>query len=75
MLLLSYREIQIIRLISFGYTAKEIARKLNIGYRTVEKYAQNIRKKLKARNMTHAVFLAVHGGLITVQNAQQMVVN
>ena len=65
MLILSYREIQIIEFTSTGLTAKEIARKLNIGYRTVEKYSQNIRKKLNARNMTHAVFLAIEGGAVS----------
>ena len=71
MLLLTYRETQIMRYTSYGYTAKEIARKLNIGYRTVEKYAQNIRRKLNARNMTHAVFLALHNGVITTTGTQQ----
>ena len=64
MLALSYREIQILRYISYGFTAKEIARKLDLGYRTVEKYARNVRRKLDARNMSHAVFLALRYDII-----------
>ena len=59
MKLLSQREVDIIRHAAQGFTAKEIAKLTGLEYRTVESYVITIRKKLSARNITHAVFLAI----------------
>ncbi len=47
---LSPREIDCVELILQGKTAKEIARHLNLSYRTVEFYLNNLRQKTGSRN-------------------------
>jgi DNA-binding NarL/FixJ family response regulator len=61
---LSYREIEIMNHIACGFTAKEIARKTGLEHRTVEIYMSNIRKKLSAKNVAHAVYIACQTSLI-----------
>ena len=47
---LSWREIEIVRLIRDGLSSKEIASRLNITVRTAEVHRHNILKKLKLKN-------------------------
>jgi len=47
---LSFREMEIIKLIKEGLTSKEISNRLNIAVRTVQVHRQNILKKLKLKN-------------------------
>ena len=47
---LSFREIEIVKLIKEGLSSKEISAKLNISTRTVEVHRHNILKKLKLKN-------------------------
>jgi DNA-binding NarL/FixJ family response regulator len=47
-----------------GYTSKKIAKALPLDDRTIEKYIANAKKKLNARNITHAVKKAFSLGLI-----------
>jgi len=61
---LSFREIQVISYTAKGLTAKEIARALNLEHRTVEVYVSNIRKKLSAKNIAHAVYIAIQKNII-----------
>lgn len=53
---LSSRETEIIDLISWGFSDKEIALKLFISPRTVQTHVTRIVLKLDARNRTNAVF-------------------
>lgn len=55
MMKLSKRELEILELISFGYSDKEIACNLNISARTVQTHVTRIVIKLGARNRTNAV--------------------
>nr|YP_009332624.1 hypothetical chloroplast protein 29 [Membranoptera weeksiae]AHZ94638.1 hypothetical chloroplast protein 29 [Membranoptera weeksiae] len=55
--LLTYREKTILELILKGYMNKEIALKLNIGLRNVEKYVSRLLSKTKSRNRTELVQL------------------
>lgn len=55
--LLTYREKTILELILKGYMNKEIALKLNIGLRNVEKYVSRLLNKTKSRNRTELVKL------------------
>lgn len=55
---LSSRELEVLRLISFGYTNKEISLKLFIAECTVKKHIGNILFKLNVKNRTHAIALA-----------------
>lgn len=52
---LSKREQEILELISWGYSDKEIAYKLSISARTVQTHVTRIVIKLGARNRTNAV--------------------
>ncbi len=52
---LSKRELEILELISWGYSDKEIAYNLNISARTVQTHVTRIVIKLGARNRTNAV--------------------
>lgn len=52
---LSKRELEILELISFGYSDKEIACNLSISARTVQTHVTRIVIKLGARNRTNAV--------------------
>lgn len=52
---LSKREQEILELISWGYSDKEIALNLNISARTVQTHVTRIVIKLNARNRTNAV--------------------
>lgn len=52
---LSKRELEILELISWGYSDKEIACNLNISARTVQTHVTRIVVKLNARNRTNAV--------------------
>lgn len=55
--LLSHREIEIMELVSEGYTAQEIAKILNISETTVISHRQNVKSKLCAKNSSHCVSL------------------
>lgn len=55
---LSLREMEIITHTANGHTAKEIARMTGLEPRTVEIYVASIRRKLLARNIAHAIFIA-----------------
>ena len=62
--LLSPREKEILMHAFHGYTSKEIAKILPLDNRTIEKYAANAKKKLGARNITHAIKKAIDFGII-----------
>jgi DNA-binding CsgD family transcriptional regulator len=49
---LTYREIEIVRLIRTGYSTKEMATKLGLSYFTVKKHRENILIKVGARGKT-----------------------
>lgn len=56
---LSVREIECIKLTVRGKTAKEIANLLNISYRTVESYLENIKSKLKINSKRELIDLVM----------------
>lgn len=47
-----------------GYSAKEIAQRVKIAPRTVEKHLDQARLKLGARNRVHMVTRAIHAGVL-----------
>jgi LuxR family maltose regulon positive regulatory protein len=61
---LSARELEILRLISEGYTNQQIARELVITLHTVKKHSSNIYSKLGVRNRTQAVAKAREAHLL-----------
>jgi LuxR family transcriptional regulator, transcriptional regulator of spore coat protein len=62
--LLTAREQQVLEFIASGLSAKEVAQEINIAPRTVERHVENVRLKIRARNRTHMVTLAIDLGLL-----------
>lgn len=52
---LSQREIEVLKLIAFGYKIKEIASLLNISYYTAENHKKNLLVKMKVNNIASFV--------------------
>ena len=64
---LSERELQVLTLLASGKTSSETAAGLDISKRTLEDHVRHTCVKLKARNRTHVIALAVKAGLIDPQ--------
>ncbi len=62
------REVEIIRLISYEYSSKEIANMLFISEETVKSHRKNIKKKLKVKNVAGVVRVAFQTQLISLQS-------
>jgi len=65
---LTPREIQCLRLTVKGYTAKMIARQLDISYRTVEEYLLNVRIKMGASSKSELIQMTLDN-FLTEQHA------
>jgi DNA-binding NarL/FixJ family response regulator len=61
---LSEREAQVVRLIAWGYSNKEIGWKLNISAKTVDTYKIRLMEKLNLRSRTDIVRYALRQGLL-----------
>jgi len=61
---LSQREQQVLELLALGYVKKEIAKDLDLSYRAIALYTENIYKKLQVSNVAAAVATAIRKGLI-----------
>lgn len=61
---LTERQIKILKLVSQGYSSKEIAEQLNISYYTVTTHIKNIYQKLEVNSRTAALHRAKSLGLI-----------
>lgn len=64
---LSPREIEVLRWLAQGEGPKQIAHRLRITVRTCEHYVASARRKLGARNSTHAVAIAMAAGMLASQ--------
>lgn len=62
---LSKREMEVLALISEGYTNAEIADKLFTSKRTIETHRQNILEKTKSKNTAHLIKYAFQQNLIS----------
>lgn len=62
--LLTQREIEVLRLVSCGYTSPEIAKSLDIGVMTVNTHIKSIYRKLQTHTRAQAVRAASSRGLI-----------
>jgi two-component system, NarL family, response regulator NreC len=62
---LSVRETEVLRLIAWGYSNKEIAAQLNIGIKTVETYKARLMEKLELRSRVEIVLYALRQGWLT----------
>ncbi len=61
---LTKREVQILRFIGAGCTAREISDRMSITYKTVENHKQRIFCKLGVQNQAHAVSVAFRRGFL-----------
>jgi two-component system, NarL family, nitrate/nitrite response regulator NarL len=64
---LTQRELEVLKLLAEGNTARQTAKTLGIASRTVESHAQAIIRKLNVANVTQAVAVAISTGLIGFQ--------
>jgi DNA-binding NarL/FixJ family response regulator len=62
---LTKREIEILNLISMGFSDKEIGNKINISKRTVDGHRYNLLIKFGARNSAHLIKYAIAGNYIS----------
>jgi two-component system response regulator NreC len=67
---LSPREREIVRLIARGRTNKEIAKRLSISVRTVERHRSSIMNKLGLQNRAELIAYAVQQGLMSGEDAK-----
>ncbi|WP_114240673.1 response regulator transcription factor [Dyella sp. C9] len=63
---LSCRELEVLKLVSRGYSNKEIANAMHISEETTKSHVSNILSKLGARDRTQAVVLAARRGIIDI---------
>jgi DNA-binding NarL/FixJ family response regulator len=61
---LSPRELEVLALVAAGYANAEIAAELVIGVETVKTHLGAIRRKLQARDRTHAAVRGIWLGLV-----------
>lgn len=61
---LTQREIEVLRLVVLGYTAKKIGQQLNISYRTAEAYINTLKEKLNCCSKGELASIAFATGLI-----------
>lgn len=61
---LTDRERDVLGLLSYGLQNKQAAVLLGVEELTVRKHAQNLRRKLGARNTAHAVSIAFERGIL-----------
>jgi LuxR family transcriptional regulator, transcriptional regulator of spore coat protein len=67
---LTAREQQVLELVAQGLSAKEAAQAIDIAPRTVERHIENVRLKIRARNRTHMVTVALELGLLHIYGAE-----
>ena len=63
-MLLSRRELQILKFIENGYSSKEIGENIHISRFTVNVHIRNIFQKLKVNSRTKAIYAARNEGLL-----------
>lgn len=67
---LTVRELQILELVALGYSAKEVAQEIDIAPRTVECHIDTMRLKMRARNRTHMVAIAISSNILSGEKLQ-----
>lgn len=59
---LTPREIDVLKLVVEGRSAKQVARRLDIAPCTVEHHIENVRLKTQTRNRAHMVAIIIQNG-------------
>jgi DNA-binding NarL/FixJ family response regulator len=63
---LSDRELSVLTCVAAGNSNREVAEQLSVGEETVKAHMKNILSKLRAKDRTHAVTIALKRGIIRV---------
>lgn len=63
---LTHQQKDILRLIFLGLTAKEIAKKCNLSFRTIESHTENIKKIFKLQTKSELISLAIKQNWISI---------
>lgn len=63
---LSDRELRVLTCVAAGNSNREVAEQLSVGEETVKAHMKNILSKLRAKDRTHAVTIAMKRGIIRV---------
>ncbi|WP_395334420.1 helix-turn-helix transcriptional regulator [Novosphingobium sp. BL-8H] len=64
---LTAREMDVLRYVAMGRSAKETAIELNIAPCTVERHVENVRLKTRTRNRAHMIAHVIQEGLLQPQ--------
>ena len=64
---LTHRETEVLELAARGLTSKEIALRIGIAPRTVERHIENARLRMGARNRAHLISKAARAGILAAQ--------
>jgi two-component system response regulator NreC len=64
-MILSDRELQVLKLVARGYSSQQIAKQILVGVKTVETYRSRLAQKLGLRTRSEVVRFAVQMGLLT----------
>jgi len=64
------RETEILRLLASGFGSETIAELQNLSHKTVRNHHYAIKTKIGARNEAHLVWIAVRGGLVSIEDAR-----
>lgn len=65
--LLTAREVEIVRLVAAGMSSRAIAERLSISVKTVDTHRSNILEKLGARNSAELIKFAIREGIVNVK--------
>ncbi|MFD1952577.1 response regulator transcription factor [Sphingomonas arantia] len=61
---LTTRELEVLKAVARGLSAKEIAKQLDIAPRTVERHIDHVRLKTRTRNRAHMVAFALENDIL-----------
>jgi DNA-binding CsgD family transcriptional regulator len=64
---LSPRQLEITRLLVFGYSSRQIMQKLGIRAATLDTHRTNIRKKLGVHTLVDLVWFAIINNLVSIE--------
>lgn len=66
---LTYREEEVLRLIAYEFSSKEIAEQLHLSYETIQTYRKNLLRKMDVKNTAGMVRVAFQRGLFVASSA------
>ena len=70
---LSERELEVLAAAAGGETMDETAKRLWLSLETVKSHRRNVIAKLGARNLAHAIALAIRNGILSVDGVEPAV--